>query len=974
MNLNSSKFLKSSAAPLALGLALIAGPAFAQDAKPVDTADIVVTGTRIISPNLRSATPITSVTNADIKLSGVTKAEDLLNQLPQVFAAQSSGISNGATGTAEVNLRDLGPQRTLVLINGRRMGSGDPIDVNPDVNFIPVSLLKRVDITTGGASAQYGADAVAGVVNFVMDTDLEGFRIDVNNGFYQHDNGNKYMDGLLDAQTAKGNVGYSYPKGSSLDGDNVDASIAWGHKLGGGAGHIEAYFTYRRAAAITQNQRDYSSCSLSGTSCGGSHTSSNIIYTPAGASSSTYGSLGGGKLIPNKSNVYNFAPTNYFQRPDERYTAGIFADYEVSPAFHPYREFMFMADHSLAQIAPSGDFGNTLTLNCDNPLLTAQEVGQLCQSSNLVAPNTAEAIILKRNTEGGPRIDDLNHLDFRQVLGTKGDIGHGWHYDLYYQYWRAAYHEAYYNDVSVRKLTNALDVVSVNGTPTCQSVVDGSDKSCVPYDIFSGNGVSSAALNYIEGVGKKSGFTSENVVSGTLSGDLGTYGFKSPWAKDGIQLAVGGEYRREALRLNTDLEFSTGDLAGQGGATLPTSLSSYHVVEGFAEVSVPIMQDGLFHEIALDGSYRYSHYGLQGNRTYGTNTWGVQLTAAPTTDITFRGSINRAVRSPNLLELFTTDHVSLDSSVSADPCAGFQITAADTGCIAQGLKVGQTVIANSSGQYNGLQGGNPALSPEVAITKTLGVILTPSSIRGLSLSVDYFNIKVKDSIGGIGAQVILDDCSSGTNLSFCSLVHRDPATGSLWLTTNGYVTDVDQNIGYVQTAGYDFALAYNHHFLGKGTLSASLDGVVTDKLVTYNGVSAAYDCVGYYGVRCGSPEPVWRHKARVTFTGENGIGLSVAWRYMGPVDADANNPVLGGAGSYTGYGAHIGSQSYFDLGFTAKVNSELSFRAGVNNMLDKDPPLVTTTNCQGVYCNGNTYPGAYDALGRYIYTGLTMNF
>ena len=1026
----SIKFaLKAGAAPLVLGMALAAAPAYADDlsaanitiapdaaqAPAADTGVIVVTGSRIANPNLKSISPISSITSADIKASGTVKVEDLLNQLPQVFAAQSSTLSNGSSGTATISLRNLGDTRTLVLINGRRLMPGDPSSSAADINFIPESLLKRVDISTGGASATYGADAVAGVVNFVMDTDFTGFRIDLNNGLYQDSSHNSFMQSVLNKQIAAGQSGYGYPTGNVADGDNFDGTVSFGAKFADGRGHISAYAGFRHAEAVTQNQRDYSACTLaSATSCGGSATSGlgNALYwIPAGTSAtSTIGALGHGKLNTGAENKFNYAPTNYYQRPDDRYTAGIFANYDAGPSAHLYMELMYMNDHSLAQIAPSGDFGNTLTVNCNNPLLTAQESSTLCTQTNTVigylgtypvtngfvtangmpttaltpaAPGTVYFQLLKRNVAGGPRTDDLNHKDFRGVWGSKGDLGKSWNYDAYFQYGQVKYNETYLNDVSISALQNALNVVSVGGVAQCASAA-AVTAGCVPYDVFSGNGVSQAATNYVTANGTKTGKNTEMVADLSLTGNLSNYGIKSPKSENDVMLNIGGEFRRETVSLNPDLEFSTGDLAGQGGATLAQN-GHYNVSEFITELNAPLISNGAANVLNFDAGFRYSHYTYGGNSfdeygnvtgtaspSFNTVTWKLGLTFQPVSDITLRGGINRAVRAPDINEMFGSDHVQLDGST--DPCTGSAV-AANTGCTAEGLRVGQNVTANPAGQYNGLQGGNTTLTPEVSITKSLGAVFTPHGIPGLSLSVDYYDINIKNAITTIGADAILSACNSAPTSSLCNLVHRDSA-GSLWLTPAGYVTDIYQNIGGIDTRGIDVSFLL-HRKIGLGTVTAGFDGTYLTRFLVNNGVTATYDCAGYYGVTCGEPTPHWRHKANIGLTTNGGFSTQLAWRYVGAATVDYLNPsssLNNAKYTTTSYGAKIGAQSYFDLSMAANILSRFTWRLGVNNLFDKNPPIIDTPECAGVICNGNTYPGTYDALGRYMYTSVIMKF
>lgn len=1030
--------LKSSVAPLALGIALFAAPAFAQDAAPQDGASdeasdepvIVVTGTRIAAPNLTSISPVTAVTAQDIKVSGLGKAEDLLNSLPQVFAAQSSNLANGATGTAQVDLRGLGPSRTLVLINGRRLMTGDPNSTSSaaDLNFIPASLVKRVDVLTGGASATYGADAVSGVVNFIMDNNFSGFRIDANYSFYQHNNRNAITPPLLDAR-ARSFSGFAYPTGSVAGGGNFDTTISFGSSFGDGDGHFMAYVGYRKVNEMLQSERDYSACTIQANDglagglnsnaplqCGGSATSATgtaFYFTPA-STSSTVGALGPGTLTQGTLNRYNFAPTNHYQRPDERYTAGLFVDYEISPAIHPYMEFMFMDDRTVAQIAPSGDFGNTLTINCDNPMLSASQQTQICNPANLIngfigtfptaqgagynptpgaAPinfvdpttgrvyNKAYFQLLRRNVEGGPRVNDLQHTAFRTVIGSRGELDAAWSYDAYYQYGRTNYSQVYSNEFSIARLTKALDAVTNGaGQIVCRSVTDGSDPNCVPYNIFAG-APSAASLNYLSATGFMKGNTSQQVLSASFTGQLGEYGIKMPWATDGISVALGGEYRKDSLELKTDNAFTTGDLSGQGAPTLSVA-GSYKVTEFIGEIQIPIVQDGFIKDLSFNGGYRYSHYKVSNGRTFNTDTYKLGIDFSPISDIRFRATYNRAARVPNIQELFAPQIVALNGT--NDPCSGTAITAANTGCQAQGLAVGRTVTANPAGQYNGLIGGNPNLRPEIATTKSVGVVIQPSMVPGFSLSVDWFDIKVKDAIQGFGQDAILSACTANAASPACALIKRDPA-GSLWLTSNGYVIDLNTNVGSVQTRGIEVNSSYSREIGGLGTVSLSLIGTYLDKYEANNGLTEIYDCAGYYGPTCSatgaSVAPKWRHKARLGLNMKNGLGLSAQWRYVGPVDVEFKNPSATLNGGFYDLDERIGSQSYFDLTLTAKVGSHFSWQLGVNNIFDKEPPLVTSGSgnfgqggCAATVCNGNTYPGTYDSLGRYIFTGITLDF
>ncbi len=1048
--------LKSTAAPLALCLALAATPAFAQvtdtENQDVGTADataqdddtlIVVTGSRIARPGVESPSPVTVVGSEDIKLQGTTRIEDILNSLPAVAASQASGLANGADGTATVDLRGLGSTRTLALINGRRIVPGDPSPASgsaADINIIPAAMLKRVEVLTGGASSVYGADAVAGVVNFIIDDEFEGFRVDAQYGLYQHNNNNQFIRPFLDAR------GFPFPDGNTVDGGSIDATVAFGSKFDDDRGHFMVYGGYRRIKAVTQAERDFSACVLQNVAgganrCGGSATTPNgnilVFDTAVTTGTSTFYTFAPNRGLVPGAGVFNFAPFNNFQRPDERFTGGAFVKYEVSDSFRPYMEFQFMDNQTVAQIAPSGNFGNTLTLNCDNPLMSAEQFAVICDADNLIsgfvgtfpaattapfnpdptaAPidfqdgqggtyNQGYALTLRRNTEGGPRRSNLGHTTYRGVIGANGDISDVWSYDAYYQYGKVEYSQVYDNEFSIARLTRALDAVTDNrpgsatfGQVVCRSLITAGDTNCVPYDLFAGEGgASQAAVNYLNVSGFQTGETTEQVANVSFTGDLTNYGVILPWAENGVRLNVGGEWRKETLDLEVDTAFATGDLSGQGGATLPIS-GSFDVLEFFAETQIPIIENGFIDLFEINAGYRRSHYETSADRTYNTDTFKIGAELAPVPDIRFRAVYNQAVRAPNIQELFRTPAVGL--SGSNDPCAGITISATNFGCLAQGLVVGQGVTPNPAGQYNGLLGGNADLQPETAKTWTAGVVIQPSFVPRLSLTIDYFNIKVDDAIRTFGVDAVLNNCVTNASATFtpesCALVNRD-AAGSLWLTPGGFTTDLPNNVGSLQTSGIEVAGSYSVP-VSFGAIAFSMNGTYLDSYEIENGLTNAdgsrvsFDCAGLYGPTCsvggtsnaGAPLPRWRHKARVSLNMDSGIGISAQWRYVGKVTAEtvssfaALNP--GGLTDQAGPGARISAVNYIDATLTFNLEETFQFRLGVNNVFDKEPPLVTsggggTPNlCPTGPCNGNTYPATYDALGRYLFAGVTLDF
>ena len=536
---------------------------------------IIITGSRIPRQNLTAVSPLTVVKGQDYKLEGAVLTEDIINQLPQVTPDQGAFISAGATGTATVNLRDLGASRTLVLVNGRRLLPGDPTYPAGDINFIPSALIQRVEVLTGGASSVYGSDAVSGVINFILDTRLEGLRVDAQTSFYQHDNSNSSVRPLL------AEAGDPFPTGNSANAANRDVDAAFGTGFLNGRGHVTVYGGYRKLFAITQAQRDYSACTISDEGdqqfCGGSNVSAiGTFRTPL----SGVFHLGPNQTFLPGPAFFNFAPDNYFQRPGRRYTAGGFANLELSNALKPYVEVMYMNDRSVAQIAPSGVFpGGTAPINCDNPLLSVQERDAICFNGNFAGqtpifdddanllgidgdpitftdPITGSTYmrgilrIGRRNIEGGPRRDDRRHRDLRLIAGAGGDVGRGVTYDVSYVASSVRFSDAYTNDLSRTRINRALDVVPdpATGQPICRSVLTGEDPACVPWDIFVLAGVTPQAAAYVSLPASQAATLRQDVANANATIDLRQWGMRSPWADEGPSLNLGAEYRRDFAR------------------------------------------------------------------------------------------------------------------------------------------------------------------------------------------------------------------------------------------------------------------------------------------------------------------------------------------------------------------------------------------------------------------------------------------
>lgn len=959
-----------------------------------EISEVVVTGTRIPSPNLESVSPVTAVSAAEIKAQGVTRVEDMINSLPQAFAAQGAALSNGSTGTATINLRGLGATRTQVLIDGRRLMPGTPNTLGgalaADINFIPSALIERVDVLTGGASAVYGADAVGGVVNFIMAKNFEGVRVDAQYGLYQHDNSNGVADVVQAAQDRATNKQfYQLPKDNVRDGESSQVTLIIGVNSPDGKGNVTAYAGYRHVEPILQGNRDFSSCTLNSGStfaaagCGGSGTA-----FPARVGSFVVDPAGPGNTFRARNaatDTYNFGPSNYFQRPDDRYVLGAFANYQINDWATAYADVMFMDDTSTYQIAPGGIFAGTFSVNCANPFLSAQQRGLLnataASGGGTCASNPAGTFtgtISRRNVEGGGRQGQTQHQQYRYVIGLRGDLNDNWNYDFAMQYGRVSFNQVQTGFFRTSAINQALNVVQTANGPQCANPSGG----CVPYNIFQLGGVTQAALDFLETPSTQNGNLFERIVNFNLGGDLTEYGVKTPWAQDGVGVSIGAEYRRETLDYAADFISASGDLNGSGGANPPVN-GSFDVYELFAETRIPIVQDAPFAKaLTAELAFRYSDYSSIGT----TETYKLAGEWEPIDGVRFRGGYNRAVRAPHVLELFSPRNVTLDGT--RDLCAGLAAGNALVARCASLFNLTQAQVlaieANPAAQYNGLIGGNPNLDPEKADTYTAGVVFQPSFLPGLNVSFDYFDITVNGFMGGYGADNIMDRCVLQQDASFCALINRD-AQGSLWLSSEGYVEDTTFNTGKLVTTGVDINVGYRTDLeslgLGDmGSVSASFVGTWLDslKFATLPG-DPLTECAGKYGTVCSatagltSPNPEWRHKARLTWStpleyGEwlKDVSVSLQWRHFNSVKLDDES------GPATDL--KLGARDYFDLTASWTMRDNLNFRAGVNNLFDKDPPLNGSSNCPTGPCNGNTWPQLYDSFGRYMFIGLTADF
>ncbi len=985
------------------GVLLAMGPsgtqtALAQDEQAGPMEEIVVTGTRLRDPNVISSSQITTVEMEDISDRGITRVEDYLNDLPQVSPGQAITASNGSSGTATVNVRNLGCERTLVLINGQRLAPGTTGGGNcADLNSIPTLLLERVEVLTGGASSVYGSDAVAGVVNFILDDDFEGFKASYMHSFYQHENDNGELRELV------GSFEYQLADEDVTTGETNKLAVAFGGSIFEGRGHITGFIEKTDTSPVLQGEYDISACALTGgkSACGGSSTIPPGRWADFGgyrangyvntADSSITGldlKVQGDEFVPRAGQAYNYNPTNFFQRPDKRLNAGFFGRFEFNENVEAYAQIRSMDSESNAQIAYSGTFGNVESFPCYHPLLSRQQYDTACGNwvgmggdhapdfagsaealayiSSLdiavgagdIIGYSAPLVSLKRNVEGGPRQNVTTYENTVSILGLRGDIAWGWTYDLSYQLSDVEFTSEYRNDLSVTAINRAIDVISVNGTPTCIAALDGTDASCIPYNLFQGGLAGDGGIQAVIDAGDELqqyiatstfvlGTGEQRIIQAVVSGESP---LAFPGAPSAISVALGVETKDLSTDFRPDLPSRTGDRSGSGGATLPLA-GGYDVNEYFVELGIPVREN-----LSFDAGYRYADYST-GNTT---DTYKFGAFWRVSDDVALRASYQSAIRHANLFELFRAQGFGL-VDLSDDPC-GLSMTASQSACANTGLTADLygTDLKSPADQYNILVGGSAVVEPEQAESFTAGLVVTPAFVDGLTLTLDYFNIKVEEGIGTIPAATALQKCLDTGISAFCDLINRHPISGSLWLQ-GGYISAQTTNLSEENVEGVDLIFDYNFDTpVGPMELQGVSTYLLASDLVELPG-EQALECAGHWGAYCGkNPQPKWSGNYKASLYAPFDVRVSLALRHLGETEDLGSN------------GINFGAETYWDLTAEWSATENYVLTAGISNLFDTDPQV--SSDAGTAPGNGNTFPAFFDALGRFVFINLGVSF
>lgn len=913
--------------------------------------DILVTGSRIQRRDLTSTSPLAVVQDEEFQLSGTTNVEQVINTLPQVVPSGGAFSNNPGGGVAVLDLRGLGATRTLILVNGRRWVYFDPSQI-VDVNTIPQFLIDSVDVVTGGASAVYGSDALSGVINFRLQTDLQGLQ-----------------------------AGTSYSITEEGDGRRYGAHIAIGAQMADGRGNVTAYAEYFNRGSIFQGDREFSRISqadapLLGAPGGlipfGSSTTpqGSLRYFGRGGRAGNFTTTGAFFEQPGVSRPrdpvadnYNYAPANYLMVPQERWLLGGYGEFEITDNITAFSEVTFVnnrVENELAATPVTGFFNLNVAQTCGFvsvadcaalQQLDAQETAANNAAGRANDPGAVRFFVQRRTIETGSRNASDDRNAFRALAGVKGPLTDTLNYEAYYFFARTRNSQIQQGNISRRAFQAGLD-----GTGT-------------PINIFGPGTLNQAMLDAITVPTQNTDISNLQVASAALNGVLGNLGMGG----DDIGFAAGGEWRSVSARFIPDFALSSGDVIGFNAGE-PTQ-GGYNVAEAFAELRLPIIADQpFFHRLELSGAARYSDYSLEA--VGGVWTYAAGAEWAPVPDITFRGQYQRAIRAPNVGELFGGQGVGFPQA--QDPCA--QPSAATDPtirqlCIATGVP--QNLVGSAGLQINpqipGIFGGNPNLEEERSDTYTIGAVIRPRFIPRLAITIDGYDITIENAISVLGGGLanVLNLCYNviqNAQSPFCQAIRRNP--GGLISGEEFSVRVLNENIGLLETRGVDLQVDYTQplgfsmmggdesrlNFFFLGTYVDQFDITPVAEIPT-----EIDNCAGRFGVlSCGQPIPRYKWTSRLSFI-DGPLTLSGRWRHVGRVrddDPDTDYVV-----------EEIGAYDLFDLSFAFDVSDGLRLAMGVNNLLDTNPPILGFNAQQS-----NTWPGTYDVIGRDFFISANLRF
>ena len=959
--------------------------------------EITVTGTRITVPGVASSSPIYSVGADEIELQAQPEVERILRLLPITKPNDGQNVNNGTDGAATVDLRGLGEERNLILIDGKR-ATPYSIEGLVDLQTIPTALIERIDIVTGGASAVYGSDAIAGALNFVMKKDFEG--VDVR---------------------------YNWTETGEGDGTQQSASITLGANAFDGRGNVVLSFNWADRDQVLFGQRPLGLLGIDTTTganydrflagdvpapapagCGGPGAvaeggSTTTVPTRVSiAGGPALGQFRDDGTLGDDCSVFNFNPLNLYQTPQQRWGGMAIGRLEVNEHLEAYGNFRYSSINVTQQVAPSGIFGFNFFTPMSNPLmgdsarnsiLAAAEAGRVANTvcadafcggadptgesfvnwvdvngDGVVDASDELSISYRRRTvEFGNRSTQYNANMFQATVGARGNLIGDFDYDVSFQRGesdRSNISAGYTNVDAIESSIRSTDGV------TC----DNGDSSCVPINLFGGFGTITdpmIAANSATAI-EDEGYT-QTIVSGSVTGPIEA--ITLPTAAAPLAVSAGLEYREEKGQTTPDECWKLSPsscLGGAGGNRLPVG-AGFDVNEFFFEGYLPLV-DGVtgIESLALEVGWRTSDYSHVGSN----DTWKAGISWRPVDQLLIRAMQQQAVRAPNVAEIGSPVTSGLENALN-DPCsvanAGNIDGTLNALCLSTGMSQAQvgTVEDIVAGQVNNFEGTNPnALpGPETADTTTIGLVWTPefNLIPNLVLSADYYNIEIEDVIGELTSQEILDGCYVAGLAEVCNQVTR--VGGTLTLPGSG-TNAFTQNLEYLVAEGVEVSASFTVDAgrFGDIDVSGTVNHYLTQESLSSPFVNVV-DCVGRYGNTCGNPLPDTRWIQRTSWYFNDDMMVSYLWRHIGSADIEA--PQL--ADTFEPFRS-IDSVNYFDLTGTWQVTDEIGVNLAIYNIFDENPPVVGNEAGTTAANSGNTFPSLYDTLGTVYTAGFNMQF
>ena len=878
--------LRTTSAAVALVLAQGAFvAAHAQEADnaqaPAEMSEVIVTATRIARSGFSAPTPTTQIGSEDLQKAGVTNVADQLNKVPSFRATTTPSTTSHASQNAGGNfldLRGLGPNRTLVLVDGRRHVPTTSSGL-VDINVIPTALIDRVDVVTGGASAAWGSDAVSGVVNLIFKRNLEGLQGEVQVGQTQRGDGEEFRASLAGGTSFAGGRGHFMAAGEYADSKGIGSNRDWFKK------HYATIANPAYAAGNGQPQNlILPNVTVSTATLGGLITAGplkGLQFLPGGATSQfRYGTNIGSQYMTDGDGSYPgdlinlvtpLQRTSLFTRTTFDFTDKTQGFLEASVA-HSRTDFNLSASYDLGSI----------TINKDNAFLPSS-VRDLMTANNITSFKMGRI-----NPDIAYNVVDDANLTARLATGLKGSLG-DWDWNASAELGRTRYSARVFNNRINTAFNQSVDaVVGPNGQPMCRSTLTSPIDGCVPINLFGEGAPSAAAIDYVTGTQTLLSHIDERAAQANIQGKP-----FSTWAGE-VSLATGLEYRRESVKQMVD----AGSQAGIFALGNPKAMRGhYDVTEAYAETIVPLAADLPFiKNLDLNAAARITDYSTSGT----VWTWKAGLSYAVNDEWRLRATRSRDIRAPNLSELYSA--YILTFSTVTDPRTGVQTTVAQP------------------------QVGNPDLQPETGDTITAGVVYEPTWLSGLHMSLDYYDIKLKGAIATLSAQNIINRCEAGTT-DLCQFITRDSSGGLV------SVVRTNINLSQLQTSGVDAEISYRaplERFVAlPGSIDLRLLTSYVDQFVTNDGITS----INTGGVT-GNGGPHWRGMVSATYT--NGpLQLYVEGRYTGPGLYDIN---LSYNNNHVDSQTLVNTSVQYTL--LDEGSRQLQVFGAVNNLFDADPPVA----------------------------------